>query len=353
MHMNITHRNINFSAIGILAYAVFFAAGNTCAGLLDDPPMWESGPADSPVDTRIYIVDNYRKTIAVNGWEKAPPVKVMDVPMRVQAAITPAKIVYTDPDSGEILGVSEYIGNTIFGFNRYREYQTDNDGYIDLVSRNASIMRVKALEDGYAANDPRHGKMYWYCQEIREERTAGVGIHMGTPARGLWVDCTPDSNDSPFPGTKGKSKGKGETGASSGSPAKQLPPTSGAATSGSSQIPGTPQSAWSGDETRQPRQPMTSAQKQLMLSDMLNVKSEEKKDADLTVGRSAATTPVRQNPRRRQSSTRHRNQRRRCHGAGAGHASYPADQHDPVPAHHAPPAAHGADVAALKMQNSF
>lgn len=268
MHMNISHRNINFSAIGILAYALFFATGNSGAGLLNDPPMWESGPADSPVDTRIYIVDNYRKTIAVNGWEKAPPVKVMDAPMRVQAAITPAKIVYTDPDSGEILGVSEYIGNTIFGFNRYREYQTDNDGYIDLVSRNASIMRVKALEDGYAANDPRHGKMYWYCQEIREERTAGVGIHMGTPARGLWVDCNPDSNDSPFPGTKGKSKGKGETGASSGSPAKQPPPTSGAATSGSSQIPGMPQSAWSGDEPRQPRQPMTSAQKQLMLSDM-------------------------------------------------------------------------------------
>lgn len=186
------------------------------------PPMWESGPADSPVDTRIYIVSNIRKTIAANGWEVGQAVQVMDAPMRVQAAISPAKIVYTNPNTGESLGTSTYIGLSLFGFNRYREYETDN-GYVDLVGLDASIRRVKQVEDGFGEKDFRKG-MYYYCQEITEERKSGrgVGLHAGAMPRRLWEGSDAES---PFPGKSGgsgsSSPGSGRGGASSMFPAGQ------------------------------------------------------------------------------------------------------------------------------------
>ena len=163
------------------------------------PSAFTSEAADEPVDTRIYIVSNYRKTIALTGWTVGQPVKVMDAPMRVSATITPAKIVYSNPQSGEALGVSTFIGMTLFGTVHCRQYQTDN-GYIDLIDEFAVIKRVKALQTG-----PNFGSIgaYYECQDIVEEDTTpGVGLQMGKRKRKLWEDANPASL---FPANKGVS----------------------------------------------------------------------------------------------------------------------------------------------------
>lgn len=268
--------------------------------------LFSSEAADTPADTRTYTVSNYRKTIAITGWNAGSPVKVMDAPMRVEATITPAKIVYSDSKTHETLGVSTFIGMTLFGTVQCRQYQTDN-GYVDLVDEFASILRVKQLDAG-----PKFGKIgaFYECQEIKkEDNSAGVGFQMGQRKRKLWEDANPASM---FPANPKSSSG----------------PTSDA---GGSMFP---------TGGQQPGQTPNPAQKQLMLADIeMQISQQESMLQRLRFDLLE---------RRIKSSKRNRHRQWLGHGQCARHPNQGRNQPDRVATHVPTPEALGTDVATLK-----
>lgn len=132
--------------------------------------------APRPVDTRTYIVDGVYRTLSPEGnvlSETPPP---PDGPGRLVAAISPAQIVYSDPESGQVLGSSRFIGMTwIFG-GKWRQYKAA-DGSVDLVDTSANIRKVAKRPDGnYAATE---------MKEIQEDE--GVGQATESYIRPLWA----------------------------------------------------------------------------------------------------------------------------------------------------------------------
>lgn len=159
-----------------LALGILFFAAPALAVTFNWPgtePM-SSRPATSPVDTRVYLVDG--TTLEVDEAGEVLSRRPSDAPpYRLRAAISPAQIVFSDPDSGAVVGTSRYLNQTRLFGKDWRQYKAA-DGMYDLVDTDAVVRKVSRLPNGNFA-----------VSELREEgEDEGLGQSSVRYVRSLW-----------------------------------------------------------------------------------------------------------------------------------------------------------------------